>query len=279
MKRECFVLLTAVFCLSGFLSYGQSGRRASHRAGSREKNAPELYVPADTINVDMTLQRPPVFVVDGKKTRIGTGVPDAARVWLVNEISFCISYRPARRSSILPLEDVKVELYLYASGTARDNGSFRWLCGVQSLHCLVAEPEQKMRRYWASLFLPAPYVYLHMPQERGKYSLRLLEGVVIISDRDNNILGRRAFAYKSKLSSSRAQRLIAAAAELRGRKGRNQVPLWPRENTPWEWVDADRFELPFTPVGEVKTEPGKLSVSPQLPAGGSENGNRNGNEE
>ena len=151
--------------------------------------------------------------------------------------------------------------------------------GVQSLHCLVAEPEQKMRRYWASLFLPAPYVYLHMPQERGKYSLRLLEGVVIISDRDNNILGRRAFAYKSKLSSSRAQRLIAAAAELRGRKGRNQVPLWPRENTPWEWVDADRFELPFTPVGEVKTEPGKLSVSPQLPAGGSENGNRNGNEE
>ena len=275
MKRGYIVLLTTAVCMSCLLLYGQSGKRTSHRAGAREKNVPELYVPTDTINVDMSLHRPPVFVVEGKKTRIGVGVPDAVRMWLVNEISFCISYRPTKRSAAILLEGVKVELYLYAQGSARDNASFRWLCGVQTLHCLIADPEQKMRRYWASLFLPASYVYLHMPQERGKYSLRFLEGVVIIADRDNNILGRRAFGYKSKLSASRAKRLIAAVMELRGKKSRNQVALWPRENTPWAWLDADRFELPFTPLGDGKTEPGSLSAPPQLPAGDSENGNRN----
>ena len=268
------MLFAATLFLSGLLLYGQSGKHSLHRATSKGKNAPEFYIPTDTITVDMNLQRPPVFALEGgKKTRIGTGIPDAARLWLVNEISFCFFYQSTKRSSFRTLKNLKVELYLYAPGETRDNMSFRWFCGVQALDCLVVEPGQKMRRYWASLFLPSAYVYLHMPLDHGRYSLRALEGVVFIADQDNTILGRRAFGYKSKLAPARAQRLIAAAMELRGKKTRNQILLWPREKTPWAWVDADRFELPFTLFDEAKGENKASSAPPQIPA--EENGKEN----
>ena len=245
-------LLLAVF-FAGTLLYGQSSKRAARRVTSSsqqgvDRSSSSLYILPEHLYVDMNFYRPPVYAVDSRKNRIGTGTPDLFKQWLVNEISFSFTFRQNnRRTRLVALEGVKVELYLYAPGTARDRESnSRWLCGEQTLACLVVDPEQKSRRYWASLFLPAPYVYLYFPLDprTGKYDIRRLEGVVIVSDRDGVILGRRAFAYKSKMSSARAKKLFAAVSELRGKKTNNMVMLWPREKTPWAWLDADRFELP-----------------------------------
>lgn len=193
----------------------------------------------------MNLSRPPIYVIEGKKTRIGHSVPDSFRLWLVNDISFGISYRPqGKRSVPLVLENLKVEIYIFAPGPARDGVKYRWLCGVQKLQCIVVNPEQTMRKYWASLFLHPAYVYLHFPLERGKYNLKVLEGVVIISDKDNNILGRKAFGFRTKLTVNRAKALVDAVAQLRGKKTKNQVKLWPREKTPWACLESERFEWP-----------------------------------
>ena len=265
MRKKYLRWLLTVLCFSGMLMYGQSGRRSSYKTGSADKNTPSLYVPSDQITVDMSLLRPPVYSVDSRKTKVGSNVPDIFKLWLVNEISFSFSYRPAKRTRPLALEDVKVELFIYASGTSREGTASRWLCGSQTLQCLVIDPEAKTRRYWASLFLPASYVYLYFPQDKaGKYNLRTLEGVVIISDRDNIILGRRAFSYRNKVSSSRAQKLYAAVAELRGKKTSNQIPLWPREKTPWAWLDADRFELPSTDLSDKPQGGGQKQPLPPV---------------
>ena len=244
-KRYAAWLLSLVLIFCGLLLHGQSSKKSSGRSGGSSRNVPVLYVHPDSINVDMSLSRPPVYNTDGRKTRIGSSnIPDVFKHWMVNEISFNISYRPGRRGLPLVLENVKIELYIYAMGPARDGVPFRWLCGVQKLQCVVVDPEQKIRKYWASLFLPSPYVYVHFPHEREKYSLAGLEGVVIISDKDDNILGRKAFGYRSKVKVNRAKALIDAVSQLRGKKTKNQVMLWPREKTPWAWLDADRFEFP-----------------------------------
>ena len=256
MKNKGLTWLVAVACLWTFLACGQSSRSSHRQSSGSGKNGPALSVPADLLNVDITLQKAPEYVVDGKKTRIGAGAPDLSRQWLVNEISFGFSMRTGRNSRLTILDAVKVELYLYVPGPARDRQSYRWFYGCQKLHCLVLDPEQHSRRYWASLFLPPQYVYLHVPQERGRYSLRAIEGVVLISDRENKLLGRRVFNYvkdnKGKVSSARAKSLIAAVDEIRRKGGADCIDLWPREMTPWAWLDSNRFELPLTLLPEDK---------------------------
>ena len=252
MRTRYVLWLAAALCLSGLFVYGQSAKRNSGRSRSSGRNTPVLYVPQESITVDMSLVRPPIYNTDGKKTRIGAGnIPEAFRHWMVNDISFGISYRPGKKSLPLPLENLKVELYIYAPGPSRDGVQFRWFCGVQNLQCVVVDPDLQQRKYWVSLFLPPSYVYLHFPLDRGKTTLRALEGVVIISDKDNNVLGRKVFGYgsRARLSVGRIQTLAAAAGQLRGKKTKNQVMLWPREKTPWAWLEADRFEFPALDPG------------------------------
>ena len=245
MKKTYVAYLVLMLCCSGLVVCGQSKRGSRAASRSSGKSGQILSIPTDSISVDMSLSRPPSYVVDGKKVKINNaGGTESLRQWMVNEISFNILYR-GRSSRPLLLENVKVELYIYAAGPARDEARFRWFCGVQELQCLVVDPDQKTQRYWASLFLPAYQVYMSMPQERGRPSVRLLEGVVIIADRDNNVLGRKVFGYKgNKLTAKRANALLDSAAMLRGKKTQNQISLLPRELTPWAWFEADRFELP-----------------------------------
>ena len=275
MKKTYAMYLVLMLCCCGLIVCGQAkrGNRAAARAAA--KSGQVLSIPADLISVDMSLSRPPSYVVEGKKVRINNaGGAEILRQWMVNEISFGIVYR-GRSNRPLLLENVKVELYIYAAGPARDEVRYRWFCGVQELQCLIVDPEQKALRYWASLFLPAHSVYMSMPQERGRASVRSLEGVVIIADRDNNILGRKAFGYKgNKLSARRAKALLDSVSQLRGKKTKNQVWLLPRELTPWAWLEAERFELPA-----IDIEPGVKHNSPPPGAGSPPKAADKGNEE
>ena len=264
MKKTYATCLVLTLCFCGLVVCGQS-KRGSRTAAARAaaKSGQVLSVPSESILVEMRLARAPSYVVDGKKVRINnSGAAENIRHWLVNEISFAISYK-GRSSRPLLLENVKVELYIFASGSARDDARFRWFCGVQELQCLVVDPALKTQRYYASLFLPPYLVYMNMPQERERASVRSLEGVVIIADRDNKILGRKAFGYRvTKLSSKRITALFDSVAQLRGKKTKNQIGLLPRELTPWAWLEADRFELPA-----LDFEPGmKNKPPPQMAA-------------
>lgn len=259
--------LVIAACLCGFLVCGQSSKKRSRRSASADRKTPVLYVPAESINNDIFLQRAPVYLIGDKKTRIGAGNSDASKFWLVNEISFVLSLR-AKNPRPMVLDGVKVELYLYVPGQARDRRNYRWFYGCQKLHRLVFEPEQPNRRFWASLILPYQYVYLHVPLDRGRYNIKPLEWVVLISDRNNKLLGRYAFGNKFKLTSERTKLLLNMADEIQRKNGADCIELWPREKTPWAWLDAERFELPLTSLSENNpTE----TASPQPKADEQEN--------
>ena len=118
----------------------------------------------------------------------------------------------------------------------------------------------------ASLFLPPANVYLNIPRDRtGRIYVGNLIGVVIITDQEGIILGMRTFGSgsKAKLPAARAKRLISIVSEMRMKKSGDVIPLWPREKTPWQWLDADRFELPLT---DLSTKQQEVSSQPLPPA-------------
>ncbi|MBQ9336026.1 MAG: hypothetical protein IJS14_01860 [Lentisphaeria bacterium] len=236
-----WLILTA--CLAGVLVYGQSSKRSSRRGGRSEM---EFGVPEDSIKIELSLPRSPIYAVDSRKSRVGGNVPDMMRQWLMCEISFGFVSRSRQARPIL-LEKLNVELYLYADEPSRETDSPRWFAGKQTLHAVVFDPSVKQRRYWCSLFLPPANVYMSVPRDRsGKLSVGGLVGVVIITDKEGNILGIRVFgAGKGKIPTSRAKRLVSIVSDMR-KKGEGAILLWPREKTPWQWLDADRFELPLT---------------------------------
>lgn len=274
MKKTYATYLILMLCCCGLMVCGQS-KRGNRAVRAAAKTGQILSIPSETISVDMSLSRPPSYVVDGKKVKINNaGGTESLRQWMVNEISFNIVYR-GRSSRPILLENVKVELYIYAAGPARDEVRSRWFCGVQELQCLIVDPDQKNMRYWASLFLPPYQVYMSMPQERGRMSVRSLVGAVIIADRDNNILGRKVFGSKgNKLSSKKINELLEKVDVLRGKKTQNQIMMLPRELTPWAWLEADRFELPA-----LDMEAGGKSNSPPAGSGSPAKAAYKGNEE
>ncbi len=251
MRKQCMIWLILAACLTGVLVYGQSSKRASRRGG---RNDMPFSILEDNIKIDITLQRPPVYVTDSRKNRIGTNVPDTMRQWLMAEISFSFTNRSRLQRPIV-LEKMHVELYLYADEPGRETSTPRWFSGTQILQGVIFDPAMKQRRYWCSLFLPPANVYMSIPRDRaGKYYVGNMIGVVIITDQEGNILGMRTISGKGKLPASRAKKLIAAVSERRTKKSSDAIPLWPREKTPWQWLEADRFELSHTDLSTTKQQ-------------------------
>ena len=253
MRKIYMIWLVLAVCCAGLPGYGQSSKKDAKR-----KSAPAVVILSSDIKVDPLVQRPPVYSLDSRRTKVGSGnISDHYRQWLVNNISFRFSFRSNRSSGPYVFDNAKVELYvLLNADSARVPARARWMVGVQNLQCLVADQSLKTHIYSVSLFLPPPYLYLYFPLETtgsrsvsdragSKYDLRKMEGVVIISDQGGRELGVHVFSPRSKLSSRREQQLLAAARELRGKaQGEGILQLWPREKTPWAMLDADRFEVP-----------------------------------
>ena len=252
------IWLILAICVAGFLAYGQSSKRASRRSGRKEQ---AFFVPEESIRVDISLPHPPIIA--GGKSRPGSNIPDAMKPWMMAEIAFSFANR-SRLSRPIILEKMNVELYLFADLPSRETTSPRWFVGTQTLHAVVFDPTIKSRRYWASLFLPPAYVYMCLPRDRsGKYDLANLIGMVVLSDQEGNVLGWKTFSGRGKLPAARAKKLTAAVSEIRTKKIDDSIRLWPREKTPWQWLDADRFELPLT---DFNTKPPEASRQPTTPA-------------
>lgn len=235
MKIRCLLLMLILVFAGGVLSAQSSSRSGRNAFG----------VPADSITVDISLQKAPVYSVESKRTRLSSGVPEKAKQWLVNDISFRFSSRSGRDASPVLLYGLKVVMCLYVPAAGGGRGDSQLFFGMQELHCVLVDPTAKNRRYWASLFMPPNFVYAFFPEDRtGKYNLKDVEGALLIVDRNGVVLGRKAFAFKGKVSNKQTAALLDEVEKFNSAPGSRPIMLWPREKTPWAWIDADRYELP-----------------------------------
>lgn len=245
-EKTVVFFLTAVLLAACFVLPAQS------KAKKASRNVEAFNIPASLVAVDIALQNPPAISIDNKKTRIGSTSSGGkyAKQWMVAEITFGFSIPDSVKSSQPYLHnDLRVELYLTApSTTSRGKVEHSWFYGSQVLHGVVIDPQMKDQTYMVSLFMPPSYVYMYFPKDKtDKYNMKEIEGVVLFFDRDGVLIGAKAFDTKNRLTKTRSMQLIDAVEELR-KSQKMAITLWPREKTPWQWIDSDRFELPKTEI-------------------------------
>ena len=178
---------------------------------------------------------PTIQVLD----KADAGIPlGKAKKW----IQFLVAYKfsSSAVSGKRIYEDMKVELFV--RNPAPDG--YAWFTGTQYLHCVIADSET----HYVALYMPPSTVVRYISREKkNKEVLKNMQGIVMISDRDDNLLGIHFFDLSSgskKLSPSQTAALRTAFKNINQEKYKFVDALWPKENTPWQWIDAEKFDLP-----------------------------------
>ena len=223
MRLLSVLALSAVLVGTGSLS-AQSRRATASRAA-----IPDIQLTTRLVNA------PNIQVLDKPD---GSGPLGKSKKWLQFQISYKFSASAVSAKRIY--EDMKVEFYLRHPVT---DGGYAWFTGVQNLHCVIADYE----KHYVALYMPPSTVYRYISQDtKIKSVVKNLQGIVIISDRDDNVLGMHFFDLSTGKSLSRSQ----AAALRNAYKNINQAKykfvdaIWAKENTPWQWIDAEKYDLP-----------------------------------
>lgn len=239
MKFLAALFFSAVFFFTGSL-YAQNKRAARKPAIS------EIQLNAAQVNT------PSLLVQD----KADAGIPlGKVKKWLQFQIAYKFSQATVNAKRVF--EDMKVELYVRHPAPE----GYAWFTGTQYLHCVMADTE----RHYVALYMPPSTVTRYISREKkAKDILKNFIGIVIISDRDDNILGIHYFDLSTgskKLTRNQRNAVLAAYRTINQAKYKFVNGIWPKENTPWEWIDAEKYDLPRP----VFSNPGKAQAKP-MPA-------------
>ena len=217
------LFLSAVLFAAGSLH--AQGRRSS----SRRAAIPEIQLSVSLVSA------PSIQVLD----KADAGIPlGKSKKWIQFLVAYKFSSSAVNARKIY--EDMKIELYV--RHPAPDG--YAWITGEQYLHCVMAD----MEKHYAALYMPPSTVARYISRERkSRDVLKNLQGIVILSDRDDQILGLQFFdlsAGGKKLSSSQTAALRNAFRNINQEKYKFVDAIWPKENTPWQWIDAEKYDLP-----------------------------------
>ncbi len=239
MKFISALLLTGAILMASSPLFAQ---------GKRSKPA----IPSSDILVSMKLVSAPSIQVQDKAETLGDSlaVGKSIRKW----VQIHITYRFSNSVSDTIYEDMKVEAFLR---TPVPGGGYAWFTGNQYLHCVIADSD----RHNVALYLPPSMVYRYVSQSKStKDVLKRLDGIVILSDKDDNILGMKVFTdSSSKLTRTRETDILTGLKNINQAKYKFVDAIWPKENTPWQWIDADRYDLP-RPVLPNRNVPEKKKI-------------------
>ena len=223
MRLFSALVLSAVLCGSGTLC------AQSRRASGAKPAIPEIQMNVALVNT------PSLLVQD----KADAGIPlGKTRKWLQFQIAYKFSSSAVNAKKIY--ENMRVELYV--RHPAPDG--YAWFTGTQYLHCVMAD----MERHYAALYMPPSTVTRYISRDKkSKEVLKNIQGIVILSDREGNILGMHCFDLSTggkKLSRNQRNALLAAFKAINQAKYKFVDGIWPKENTPWEWIDAEKYDLP-----------------------------------
>lgn len=243
--------------------YGKYCRNSSNRKGGAVKNRIKLWllaavlvaglfadaaprakesrivIPRELTLVRLSLVSPPRISHDQQGNEKST-----LRKWLQVRIAY--QFNPSFRfKPFFTYDDMRVEIYMRVTPSNGTWRGLRWFTGTQYLYKVI--PEGKTReKHGVSFFMP-PGIIHNYAKRNEKSLLKDCEGIIFFYNGDR-LLGRAFFDG----SSSSARQLEKKAAKIYAeykliQKNPNLLikdGLWPREMTPWHYLDADRFDLP-----------------------------------
>lgn len=245
--KNRIIYVFVIFLLGFFAVVSASGQTVRV---SRQDN---FSILSRDIKVSALLTGAPAIGGAARSRRGGTNFADR---WLQVNIQFQFQFPSSLKGrSMTFLDRPSVELYMYNFRTVG-----RWGYGVQKLHSILLDNRYKSKKYQVALFLPPNYVYVYLPRNKSdKLDPKALSGVVRIRDEKGVVLGQKAFSLRGSLTKKESAFLLKQCETAA--QGQMSEYFFPREKTPWQWVDSDCYELPATALSGrgrfVKTGKGK----------------------
>lgn len=229
-KRVLYIFL--IFLLGFSAAFTVSGQAV--RVSRQDK----FTILTRDVKVSALLTGAPAIGGAARSRRGGTNFADN---WLQVNIQFQFQFPASLKGRTMTfLDRPSVELYMYNFRTVS-----RWGYGVQKLHSILLDSRYKSKKYQVSLFLPPNYVHVYMPRNKSdKLDPKALSGVVRILDEKGVVLGQKAFSLRGSLTKKESAFLLKQCETAA--RGRMSEYFFPREKTPWQWVDSDYYELPAT---------------------------------
>ncbi|MBP5183302.1 MAG: hypothetical protein J6331_09790 [Lentisphaeria bacterium] len=205
-------------------------------AQKRTQNVPQI-LPG---NIKLQLSLLPSPLISNNKQQ-GELISDYR--WLQVKITygFDVTYR-----SGVTLDNMRCEVYLRTIASPDGWMKNYWFTGTSYLFSVI--PGKTGARHQILMFVPPPLVY--KATGGRKLNSRITRDCIVYVRFYNGdkLLGRKIWSGTGKKEDKRFEVMARSAFSKM-----NDIPankfvngLWPQEKTPWQWLSADRLDLPRT---------------------------------
>ena len=206
--------------------------------GQKKQNSSGRLISANDISVSFTLSSPPRIGFDKQEGELKSDYK-----WFIVKVlyKFNSSFRQG-----FTLDNMRCEVYLR---TQASSGGWRrnyWFTGTQKFYSVIPGKTGTVHR--VTLFMPPPLFYKSYANSKSSAkALKECDAIIFFYDGDR-IIGQKMWSgsTKSGKMSSKQESSFYAAFKRMNNLPANKIVngLWPREKTPWQWLSADRMDLP-----------------------------------
>lgn len=213
----------------------------------RQENSGRL-IAANDIAVSFSLASSPRIGFDKQE-----GEQKSDHKWLIVKVlyKFSNTFRQG-----FTFDNLRCEVYLK---TKASSGGWRknyWFTGTQNFYSVIPGKAGTIHR--VTLFMPPPLFYKSYASTKSSArALKECDAIILFYDGDR-LIGQKMWSGSSKsgkMDRKQESSFYAAFKRMNDLPGNKIVNgLWPREKTPWQWLSADRMDLPV-PVFEKESSP------------------------
>ncbi|MBO4304498.1 MAG: hypothetical protein J6A21_07930 [Lentisphaeria bacterium] len=163
--------------------------------------------------------------------------------WLQVKITynFDVNYRAGTT-----LDNMRCEVYLRTIASPDGWLKNYWLTGTQQLFSVI--PGREGTKHQILMFVPPPLVYKATGGRKLNAKITR-DCIVYVRFYDGEkLLGRKIWSGTVKKEDKRFEAMARNAYSRMNDNPANKIVngLWPQEKTPWQWLSADRMDLPRT---------------------------------
>ena len=225
---------------------------------AQKRNAKKPAIMQEDVSVSFSFVDSPH--ISYEKNTIGSPHKQEYK-WLLVKVLYRFN---AQYKSGFTFDNMRCEIALRTIASKSGWKKNYWFTGTQKFFSVI--PGKPGSVHQVLFFMPPPLLY--KATEGAKVNVKLFRDCVVylrFFDGNNKLLGRRIWAGAikgGKLNKQMESTAVRAYNRMNDNPGNKFVNgFWPQEKTPWQWLNADRMDLPL-PVFDTKA-----------PAAGSRNSN------
>lgn len=251
MRNIVFVLFAATFLSCTFEADAQ-------------KRARKAVLSSDDIRVSMAFVGSPRI----NYAKRGGSDTHTKHPWL--QVRVLYDFGKRKFPAGFTFDNVRCEVYLRTIAKKNTWRKNCWFTGTQYIYSLIPENFGGKHQVW--LFMPPPLLY-KATGGSSAYSQIMKDSVVFVRIyAGNRLLGTKIWlgASSGGKVDPRQERVLKNAFNRMNDNPVNKIVngLWPQDKTPWQWLAADRMDLPqveFDKRTAVKNDSGAEENDEDVP--------------